>query len=112
MLFFENHNIESVVFLCVCHHLASVFADEAAAAGAPVAAPVQEDLNEEEDEAPVENALTEAAAPEKKAAKKVAKQQKITWIGDSQTGIDGKLMYRCLTTSSVADQPLPACDIK
>ena len=82
--------------------LACLPADEAAAA-APVAAPVQEDLNEEEDEAPVEDDLTEAAAIEKKTAKKVAKQQKVSWPGESQTGPTGKQMYRCFLTSALVD---------
>lgn len=59
-----------------------------------VAAPVNEDLNEEDDETPEENALAETAAVEKKAAKGVAKQHKVTWVGDKQAGADGKQMYR------------------
>ena len=64
-----------------------------------VAAPVNEDLNDEDDEAVEENALAESAAVEKKAAKATAKQQKVAWIGDSQTSADGKQMYRCVTHS-------------
>lgn len=71
----------------------SVHAGEAATE--TVAAPVNEDLNEEEDEAPEENALADTAVLEKKAAKGVAKQQKVTWIGDSQAGASGRQMYRC-----------------
>lgn len=64
-----------------------------------VAAPVNEDLNDEDDEAVEENALAESAAVEKKAAKAAAKQQKVAWIGNSQTNADGKQMYMCVTHS-------------
>lgn len=66
-----------------------------------VAAPVNEDLNDEDDEAVEENALAEQAAVEKKAAKAVAKQQKVAWIGSSQTSAEGKQMYRCAVCHKV-----------
>lgn len=69
-----------------------------AQAAAAAAAPVNEDLNEEDDDAAEENALAERAAVEKKAAKAVAKQQKVAWLGSSQTGADGKQMYRCVSS--------------
>jgi len=89
--------------LFVQAHDDSAYADEAAPA--TVAAPVNEDLNEEEDEAPEENALAETAAVEKKAAKDVARQQKVSWVGESQAGANGRQMYRC----SFSSQPANVC---
>ncbi|KAL3133378.1 hypothetical protein ABBQ38_007248 [Trebouxia sp. C0009 RCD-2024] len=72
-----------------------------AQAAAAAAAPVNEDLNEEDDDAAEENALAERAAVEKKAAKAVAKQQKVAWLGSSQTGADGKQMYRSVKIAAM-----------
>ncbi len=75
-----------------CSDSKACYADKAVTEA--VAAPVNEDLNEEEDEAPEENALAETAATEKKAAKGAAKQQRVTWLGDSWADACGKQLYR------------------
>ena len=87
------HHPHHLLFTPVLHvHLVFVGEPDAQA----VVAPVNEDVNDEDDEAVEENALAESAAKEKKAAKAVAKQQKVTWIGNSQTSADGKQMYMCV----------------
>ena len=71
-----------------------------------VAAPVNEDLNDEDDEGVEENALAGSTAVEKKAAKAVAKQQMVTWIGNSQTSADCKQMYMCVVLRHEPNKPL------
>lgn len=74
----------------------SILAGESGAEA--VAAPVNEDLNDEEDEAAEENALVESVAVEKKAAQAAAKQQKVTWVGDSHTSSNNKQMYKYVSS--------------